>query len=200
VAVVVIAASAGGVKAVGDVLGGLPAGFPAALLLVQHRAPDVAGLLDKILGLRTALRVKEAEAGEPIHPGTVYVAPADHHLLLDPGGSLRLSRSAKVSHVRPAAEVLFESVATNHKGRVVAVILTGRLRDGSAGALAVKRAGGYVIVQDPATAEAPSMPVAALLTGAVDQVLRLPDIGPALVALLTGVRTEPLGSPDDPEA
>jgi two-component system chemotaxis response regulator CheB len=184
VSVVVIAASEGGVKAVGDVLSSLPADFPATLLVVQHRSPGVPGLLDTILAQRTALQVKEAEGGESIHTGVVYLAPADHHLLLDPDGILRLSQSAKAKHVRPAADVLFESVASNHKGRVVALVLTGRLRDGSAGVEAVTRAGGYVIVQDPQTARAPSMPASALITGAVDQVLPLPEIGPALVKLL----------------
>jgi two-component system chemotaxis response regulator CheB len=184
--VVLIAASEGGIKAVGDLLSCLPSDFPAAVLVVQHRPANLPGLLDTILGQRTPLRVKEAEDGEPLVAGTVFVAPADHHLLLAPDGCLGLSHSAKVKYSRPAAEVLFESAATYHKERVVAVVLTGRDSDGSAGVEAIKRAGGYVIAQDPATAVAPSMPTAALLTGAVDQVLTLPDIAPALAKLLAG--------------
>lgn len=97
-----------------------------------------------------------------------------------------LSQSPKVKHLRPAADVLFDSVAASHAGRVVAVVLTGNDRDGSAGIAAIKNKGGWVIVQDPATAEAPSMPISALTTGAVDQTLQLPDIPPVLVKMLGG--------------
>lgn len=182
--VVVIAASVGGIEAVGDVLSGLPAAFPAALLLVQHRGAAVDSLLEEILGRRTALRVKTGESGEPIRIGTVYVAPGDYHLLLGSDGHLRLSHSDKVRHVRPAADVLFKSVAANHKGRVVAVVLTGMGCDGSAGVVAVEEAGGHVIVQCPSTAEAPSMPLSALSTGAVDETIPLLSIATTLVKLL----------------
>ena len=183
--VVVVAASLGGVEAVGDVLSGLPADFPAAVLVVQHRTAAPDSLLEEILARRTALRVKPGGDGEPISTGTVFVAPGGYHLLLDPDGLLRLSQSEKVRYVRPAADVLFESVAAHHKGRVVAVVLTGMDGDGSDGAVAVKEAGGYVIVQSPATAEAPSMPISALSTGAVDEAIPLWGIAPALVKRLT---------------
>lgn len=182
--VVVIAASLGGIEAVGDVLSGLPAAFPAALLLVQHRGAAAESLLEEILSRRTALRVKAGESGEPIRTGTVYVAPGNYHLLLDSDGHLRLSQSDKVRHVRPAADVLFESVATNHTGRAVAVVLTGMGYDGSAGVVAVKEAGGHVLAQCPSTAEAPSMPLSALSTGAVDQTIPLSCIATTLVKLL----------------
>lgn len=182
--VVLVGASWGGVKAVGDVLSSLPSDFAAAVLVAQHRPADLPGFLPKTLGQRTALRVKEAEDREPICKGTVYLAPANRHLLLDPDGILRLSGSAKVNFACPAADVLFESAAANHKSRLVAVVLTGKGGDGGAGMEAIKGVGGYVIAQDPATAEASSMPVTALLTGAVDETLPLMDIGPALVRLV----------------
>jgi two-component system, chemotaxis family, protein-glutamate methylesterase/glutaminase len=182
--VVVVAASLGGVEAVGDLLSGLPADFPAAVLVVQHRTASHNGLLEEILSRRTALRVQPGKDGEPIRTGTAYVAPGGCHLLLDPDGLLRLSQSDKVRHVRPAADVLLESVAANHEGRIVAVVLTGMDGDGSDGAVAVKEAGGYVIAQSPTTARAPSMPISALSTGAVDETLPLWGIAPALVKRL----------------
>jgi two-component system chemotaxis response regulator CheB len=177
---VVIAASQGGVQAVGDLLSALPSDFPAAVLVVQHRAAQFSPLAD-VLGNRTALPVKDTEDGEAIRTGMVYLAPPDHHLLLALDATLRLTQSPKVKHVRPAADVLFESVAANHAGRIAAVVLTGNDGDGTVGIAAIKAKGGTVIVQEPATADAPSMPLNALNTGGVDKTLPLWELGPALV-------------------
>jgi two-component system chemotaxis response regulator CheB len=182
--VVALAVSVGGLKALSQILSDLPADFPAAVVVVQHRSPGLEGLLADLLGRRTPLRVKPAEEGDRLCAGTVFVAPPDQHLLVQVDETLGLSQSAKVNHVRPAADPLFESLAKSFQGGAVAVVLTGRLNDGSKGVLAVRAAGGTVIAQDPAGAEAPDMPRAAIATGLVDLVLPLGEIAPALVRLV----------------
>jgi two-component system chemotaxis response regulator CheB len=120
--------------------------------------------------------------GEPIAARTVYLAPRDHHLLVA-DGRMALSHSARVHFSRPAVDRLFESVANAAGPRAVAVVLTGMGGDGALGLAAVRAAGGATIVQDPATAEYPGMPRAACAGGAVDQVLPLAAVGPAIAAV-----------------
>jgi two-component system, chemotaxis family, protein-glutamate methylesterase/glutaminase len=181
--VVGLAASAGGLAALSTVLQALPAGFPGAVLVVQHLDPHHKSLLADILQRRSGLTVREARGGERLAPGTVYLAPPDHHLLVDAGGTLSLSSAERVRYVRPAADLLFAALAASFGPRAVAVVLSGSGRDGTDGALAVKRAGGTVIVQDVATSEFTGMPEAAIASGAADRVLPLPAIGAALVEL-----------------
>lgn len=181
--VVGLAASAGGLAALSAVLQALPAEFPGAILVVQHLDPHHKSLLADILQRRSGLTVLEARGGERLAPGTVYLAPPDHHLLVDAGGTLSLSSAERVRHVRPSADLLFAALAASFGPRAVAVVLTGSGRDGTDGVLAVKRAGGTVIVQDAATSEFPGMPEAAIASGAADRVLPLPAIGAALVEL-----------------
>ncbi|HWE36717.1 MAG TPA: chemotaxis protein CheB [Isosphaeraceae bacterium] len=185
VAVVAIAASAGGLEALSRLLGALPADFPAPILVLQHLDPGRPSLLAQILGRRTKLMVKQAEAGEPVRPGAVFVAPPGRHLLVDAGGRLSLSTSELIHLVRPSADRLFESVAEGFGPRAVAVVLTGTGSDGEGGVRAVRRRGGTVIAQDPATATYAGMPAAAVRTGCVDLVLPLDQIAPRLVALAT---------------
>jgi two-component system chemotaxis response regulator CheB len=184
--VVALATSAGGLRALGAVLGALPAGFPAAVLVVQHLARHQPSLLPDILRRRTALRVKEAAEGDRLTPGTVFVAPPDRHLLVNPDATLSLSTAELVHFVRPSADLLFESAAGSFKDRLVAVVLTGSGSDGALGLEAVKKMGGRIIVEDEATAEFSGMPHAAILTGHADRILPLADIAPALVALVHG--------------
>jgi len=185
---VVLAASAGGLNALSAVLGPLPADLPAALLVVQHLDPRHRSLLDDILRRRTKLTVRLAAEGDPIEPGMVLIAPPDHHLLVNPDGTVSLSQSALVHFVRPSADLLFESAAGSYRERVIAVILTGSGSDGSMGVNAVKEKGGTVIAQDETSSQFFSMPGAAIQTGAVDFVLPLEEIGPAVVELVTGGR------------
>jgi two-component system, chemotaxis family, protein-glutamate methylesterase/glutaminase len=185
---VVLAASAGGLNALSAVLGPLPADLPAAVLVVQHLDPRHRSLLDDILRRRTKLTVRLAAEGDPIVPGTVLIAPPDHHLLVNPDRTVSLSQSALVHFVRPSADLLFESAAGSYREKVIAVILTGSGSDGSMGVSAVKENGGTVIAQDEATSQFFSMPGAAIQTGGVDFVLPLDEIGPALVELVTGGR------------
>ena len=182
--VVALAASAGGLAALSGILAALPKDFPASIVIVQHRAAQEPFQLPEVLSLRTVLRVEPAKEGTVLRPATVFVAPPDWHLLVNGDGTLSLSQSAKVHHVRPSADRLFESLATSLKERAIAVVLTGTGSDGSGGVPIVKRMGGVVIIQDAATAEAPGMPLSAIATGAADWILPLDEIAAALVKLV----------------
>lgn len=184
--VVVIASSMGGIEALKAILGALPEGFPAAILVVQHRPADHRRLLAEILGRATPLRVKEADDGETLRGGTVFLAPPGNHLLVNAGGVLSLSQAQKMHHVRPSADPLFESAALAYGPRVIAVVLTGWDSDGSGGVRFIREGGGVVIAQDPLSCVAPSMPQSAIATGCVDRVLPLGEIGPALVNMIAG--------------
>jgi two-component system, chemotaxis family, protein-glutamate methylesterase/glutaminase len=179
--VVAVVGSAGGIRAMQVVLGGLPASLDAAVLAVIHLTAQAPSVLPAILGRSTELRVEPAVDGAPPEPGVVFVAPPDAHLSLDEGGVLRLGHSGLVHYVRPSADVLLLSLAQNHRGRCTAVILSGTGLDGAAGAAAVKHAGGRVLAQDETTSEFFGMPGAAILAGGVDEVLPLDDIAPAVL-------------------
>jgi two-component system, chemotaxis family, protein-glutamate methylesterase/glutaminase len=182
--VVALASSAGGLNALTHVLSALPPDFPAALVVVQHLDPRHRSLMADILSRRTPLVVRQAEAGAPLCPGTVAIAPPDQHLLVNPDGTLSLSHAQLVHFVRPSADLLFESVAASFQDRAIAVVLTGSGSDGARGASAIKRMGGTVIAQDQATSEVFGMPGAAIRTGSVDYVLPLDEIAPSLVTLV----------------
>jgi len=182
--VVALAASAGGLTALSQVLAGLPADFPATLVVVQHLDPRHRSLMADILSRRTALRVKQAEEGDRLAPATVYIAPPNRHLLVNPDGSLSLSQSELVHFVRPSADLLFESVAASYRDRSIAVVLTGTGSDGVMGVQAIKKMGGTVIVQDEKTSEFFGMPGAAIQTGSADFVLPLDEVASALVTLV----------------
>lgn len=180
-----IAASAGGLAALSAVLSRLPGDFPLPILVVEHQLPGSDSVLASILDKRTPLRVKEAEDGEPVAAGTVYIAPPDHHMLLDANGRIELEESAPVDFQRPSANVLFGSLAEHADCLAVVVVLSGMRRDGADGAVAVKEAGGRVLAQNEATSEFFGMPGAAIATGVVDRILPLNSIGPALAAMVT---------------
>lgn len=182
--IVAMAASAGGLVALRQVLGALPAGFPAAIVIVQHLDPKHPSMLATILARQTKLRVKEAEARDVLARGTAYIAPPDHHLIVNWDGSLTLSQSEPVHFVRPSADLMFESVAASFKSRAIAVVLSGSGSDGIMGVQAIKKLGGIVLAQDKATSEFSGMPDSAIGTGAVDLVLPLGEIGPELVRLI----------------
>ena len=158
---VVIGGSAGSVSALGEILPGLPKGFPPVRVVV-HVLPSSPSLLTEVFSRRCAMRVREAEASEPIERGSVYFAPADYHLLVEPDRRCSLSIEPPVHFSRPAIDVLFESAAVAYGVSLVGIVLTGASRDGAEGLRAVYAAGGYALVQDPATAEATIMPSAAL--------------------------------------
>ena len=176
--VIGIAASAGGLAALKVIVSALPDDFPACVLVIRHRTLDGVDLLPDILRGQTRLRVKQAEDGDPLAPATVYTARPGWHLLVNPDGTLQLSDAPKVNYVRPAADLLFKSMAENLGLRAVAVVLTGNGGDGS---------GGQVIVQCPDTAQEPGMPDAALRTGQVDHVVPLAGIAAALTVVVSQV-------------
>jgi two-component system, chemotaxis family, protein-glutamate methylesterase/glutaminase len=178
---IVIGASLGGLSALRIVLAALPDGFLLPIVVVQHRAADTAGLLSPALERFTALRIIEPQDKEVITPGQVFLAPADYHLLVEPG-AFALSTEGPVSCARPSIDVLFESAADAYGARTLAVVLTGANTDGMRGAAMVKARGGCVVVQDPGTAESSVLPRATISATAVDQVLPLPQIA----ALLAG--------------
>jgi len=182
--IVAVAASAGGLQALRQLVAELPPDFPAAVLVVQHLDPRHRSLMAEILGRATHLKVKQAEEGEAVRASTVYIAAPNRHLLVGPDGTLSLSDMELVHFLRPSADLMFESVAGSYRDRAIAVVLTGTGTDGAMGVRAVKKVGGTVIAQDEATAEFFGMPGAAAQTGSVDIVLPLSEIASALVSLV----------------
>jgi two-component system, chemotaxis family, protein-glutamate methylesterase/glutaminase len=184
--IVAMAASAGGLNALREILSALPEDFPRPIVVVQHLDARHRSLMADILSRRTSLRVKEAADGDRLEPRTVYVAPPDYHLLVNHDGTLSLSHSELVHFVRPSADLLFESVAASFRDRAIAVVLTGTGTDGSMGVQAIKKMGGTVIAQNKDTAEFFGMPGAAIKTKTVDFILPLQDIPGALITLMKG--------------
>lgn len=158
----VIGASAGGLAALRAVTGSLPADFPAAICLVMHLSPDSPGTLPDIVAGFGALVARNARDGDALRPGCILVAQPDRHLLVGPDRRLCLSHGAKENRFRPAIDPLFRSAAVVLGGAAAGLILSGDLDDGAAGLRAIQARGGAVLVQDPADAQVPSMPRAAL--------------------------------------
>lgn len=182
--VVAIAASVGGLPALRAVLAVLPAEFPCAIIVIQHRTPEqeTSGIFVDLLKRRCALPVREASHEEQLVPGTVFLAPARRNLIVDQNRSLHIVPSIGHPHNASAADKTLISLATIFRKHLIAVILTGSNRDGATGVAAVKAAGGRVLIQDAESAMSFGMPGAALCTGCVDFILPVNKIGPALVA------------------
>jgi two-component system chemotaxis response regulator CheB len=180
---IAVGASWGGMRAIASVLDALPADFEIPVVVAQHR-PAKAGdeMLEQVLARRSRLEVVAATDKEPLAAGRVYVAPADYHLLVEPG-HLALSTDAPVEFSRPSIDVLFESAAYAYGARAVGVLLTGVNEDGAAGLARIAAAGGFTIAEDPTTAERGEMPAAAVARGAARRVLELERIGPFLAEL-----------------
>lgn len=180
----VIGVSAGGVSALKFLLGELPADFPVPVLIVTHIAPDSDDGLALLLNSLSSIRVKEADEQEVVTSGTVYLAPANYHLLVERGGSLALSIDPPVNYARPSVDVLFESAAEAYGPELIGIILTGAGSDGSKGLLKIKNCGGVTIVQNPADAEMASMPRSALQLLNADYVVQLKELPEILVRLV----------------
>jgi two-component system, chemotaxis family, protein-glutamate methylesterase/glutaminase len=180
-ALVVIAASAGGLDALGRVLASLPADFPAAIVVVQHRSEQCPDVLPMLLNERTALRVRHAVDGDVLAAGTVYVCPPGMHVLAE--HALRLVHGPRLNHVRPSADVMLRSTAHAYGERAVGVVLSGMGSDAAIGSLSILDAGGSVIAQAPATCAHADMPNAALACGDVASV-PVDEIGAVLRRLL----------------
>ena len=184
--IVALASSAGGLKAVETVLSKMPEDFEVPIVIVQHLDPRHQSLMAKIVSRHTPLRVKEAQDGETLEGGIVYIAAPNNHLLVNTDHTLSLSKSELVHFLRPSADLLFESVAASYKDRAIAVVLTGTGNDGAMGVTAIKKVGGTVIAQDEATSDFFGMPGGAIQTGNVDFILPLDEIASALVSLVRG--------------
>ncbi len=180
--IIVIGASAGGFTVLRQLVADLPPNIPAALFVVWHMPPDGQGLLSQVLGRANTLPTADAVDGEAIVLGRLYVAPPDHHLLIEPG-RVRVTKGPKEHRFRPAVDPLFRSAAVAYGPRVVGVVLSGALDDGTAGLEVIKRRGGVAVVQDPLDAEVSSMPHSAMRAVAVDYVVPAADLAALLVRL-----------------
>lgn len=180
---VVIGASAGAVQALLNILPKLPIDYPFPILIVVHVPPDRSNALVALYQTRCAIAVKEAEDKEYAIGGTVYFAPSDYHLLMEKDGHLALSSDEPVNHSRPAIDVLLESAADSCGAGLTAIMLSGANTDGAAGSSAVAAAGGMVIVQNPATAQASTMPMSALQACPAAHILTIDEITTTLLHL-----------------
>jgi two-component system chemotaxis response regulator CheB len=191
--IVVVGASAGGVEALARLAASVPADLPAAVFVVVHVPASATSALPEILSRQGPLPAAHVKDGEPVEPRRIYVAPPDHHLLLR-GGTVHLSRGPRENGHRPAVDPLFRSAAREYASRVIGVVLSGALDDGTAGLLAVKARGGIAVVQQPDDAMYPGMPANALAHVQVDHV----ETAAAMGGLLTRLTAEPAQEPPPP--
>ena len=180
---IVAGGSAGAIEALTSILPALPADFSIPIAITLHVHPNKPSHLAQVLGMHSALLVKEAEDKEPLMPCTVYLAPPNYHLLLEAHGYFSLSVDDPVLYSRPAIDVLFDSAADALAPALVGLLLTGASEDGARGLARIQRAGGLTLVQAPSTAAVRIMPEAALRLSAPDHVLPLNEIGPFLARL-----------------
>lgn len=180
--IIVIGASLGGMAALRLVLKALPKDFTVPVAVVLHRAGGHQGMAVNALQMSCALRVLEIEDKQPVLSGHVFIGPANYHVLVE-DDHFALSVDEAVNYARPSIDVLFESAADSFGGQVIGVILTGASADGAQGLAAIKEKGGMAVVQDPGTADAPTMPEAAIAASTVDLILPLPGIGPFLTRI-----------------
>jgi two-component system, chemotaxis family, protein-glutamate methylesterase/glutaminase len=192
--VVVVGASAGGVEALRATVGGLPTGLRASVLVVLHMRADAVTALPAILSRSGPLPAHTARHGEPMEPGQIYTAKPDHHLVVV-GQVLELLHGPSERGHRPSINILFRSAATALGPAVTGVLLSGMLEDGVAGLVAITALGGRTIVQDPADAIFPNLPVHALRAFTPDHVVRAADIGAVLADDQTQTGTEPRRPP-----
>jgi two-component system chemotaxis response regulator CheB len=180
--IVVIGTSWGGLAALVKLLGDLPGDFPLPIALVQHRSKDSERLLPQLLQDATKLTVCEMDDKDPLVPGTVHLAPANYHALID-HGSISLTIEDYVRFSRPSIDVLFTSAADTYRSGTIGVVLTGANEDGSRGLQHIVKRGGRALVQDPKTAEIPIMPAAAINAVPSAEVLALDRLAPRLIEL-----------------
>jgi two-component system, chemotaxis family, protein-glutamate methylesterase/glutaminase len=181
--IIVIGSSAGGIDALKRLCAQLPASLPAAVFIAQHLSPTTRSILPQILARMGPLPALSPEDGAPIEHGKIYVAAPDRHMLIRHGRIL-MRRGPHENRTRPSANALFRSAAIAYGGRVIGIVLTGLLDDGTEGLISIKAAGGTSIAQDPDDAEWSSMPKSALLRDHVDHCVPLTELGPLLERLV----------------
>jgi two-component system, chemotaxis family, protein-glutamate methylesterase/glutaminase len=194
--IVVVGASAGGVEALTSLVGPLPADLRASVFVVLHVPATGSSALPDILTRHGPLPASHAKDGEPIEQRRIYVAPPDYHLLLR-AGHVHLARGPRENGHRPAVDPLFRTAAFEYASRVVGVVLSGALDDGTAGLLAIKSRGGLAVVQHPEEALYPGMPNNAIEHVEVDHVLPAAGIAETLARLTGEPTTEPAGAGSD---
>lgn len=180
---IVIGASAGGFEAFKKIIRNLPADFDAPVFIVWHMSPDIRGVLPNVLNRENSIYAAHAYDNEDMKPNRIYVAPPDHHMLIEEG-KVRITHGPKENRFRPAVDPLFRSAAYTYGNRVIGVILSGALDDGTAGLWSVKHFGGVAIVQDPKDAEVPSMPENALREVEIDHCVTVTEL-PGLLKRLS---------------
>ncbi len=190
---IVIGASAGGIEALQQICAALPRNLKAAVLVVIHTSPNSGGLLPKLLSRVGPIPASHPRNGERIEKGNIYVAPPDHHLIVE-RGILRIIRGPQENHHRPAIDPTFRSAAVSYGRRVIGVVLTGLLDDGTSGLMVIRARGGAAVVQDPRTALFPPMPESALERVPDAYVVSLTEI-PVLLETLTKEQVEPAKLP-----
>jgi two-component system chemotaxis response regulator CheB len=178
--VIVVAASTGGPQTLMNFVPRFPAGFAGAVILVQHMPGNFTAQFSNQLAEIAQIKVKEAEQGEMLQPGVLYVCPGSHHLRVTPTGRITLDDGPRISGYRPCADVTMETVAQFAGPMSIGVVLTGMGNDASRGVVSIKDLGGHVIAQDEATSVIFGMPAEAIKTGAVDQVVAIDNIFSAL--------------------
>jgi two-component system, chemotaxis family, protein-glutamate methylesterase/glutaminase len=179
---IAIGASAGGLPALSTVLSDIEGDFPG-VVVVQHLDPRHKSHLAGLLSKKAKKLVNEAEHGQRIVPGHIYIGPPDEHLLVS-RRKIQLAHSRLVRYSRPSIDMMFGSVAAVYGEQAIGVILSGSNRDGADGIAAIKSAGGVTLAQDPATAEFRIMPQAAIDTGCIDLVVPLHDMGKVITELI----------------
>jgi two-component system chemotaxis response regulator CheB len=194
--IIAIGGSLGAVDAVKQLCRDLPADLAASIFIVIHVGANGNNLLAGIFDADSAISIRTAVDGEVLRPGHAYVAPADHHLLVI-GNVVRLGRGPRENMARPAIDPLFRSVAISFGSRAIAVVLTGMLNDGAAGLADVKRCGGITVVQNPADALAPDMPMGALRGSDVDYRAPLSEMAALLIKLAREEAGPPVDIPED---
>ena len=181
---VMIGCSLGGLKAAQTLLGGLSRDCDIPIVIIQHRDRDIqtSGMLSNMLQESTTLKLVEAEDRTPLVGGQIFLAPADYHLLVE-SDRIVLSTELPVAYARPSIDVSFDSAARSYGASVAGFILTGTGTDGAQGSLSIEKRGGMIVVQDPETAEYPSMPRAAIAATRAPQIMSLSDMAPFICSL-----------------
>ena len=182
IGLIVVGASWGGLAALSRLVADLPGDFSVPIAVVQHRSKHADNLLAGLLQDMTPLRVVDVEDKEPLEPGSVYIAPANYHMMVD-GGHLSLTTDPMVRFSRPSIDVTFFSAGDSYPGRTLGVVLTGANDDGARGLRHIVNRGGRAIVEDPQTAESKAMPLAAMQAVPEAEVLPIAKIGPRLVEI-----------------